>query len=162
MKTYRKISYILTIIVAIVAFYVSIRRILIKPETPVSPKDDTIKYQAYYQYNFDGDTAVFYVGELDKQTVRFLAVDSPEIDQEGYEEAKRYTDTILRNAFRITIELDPYSPQYDKYDRLLAWIWVDDELLQAKLISSGNAKISYLFNKYLYTDYLFSLQNVTQ
>ena len=92
-----------------------------------------------------------------------MAVDTPEIGEEGYEEAKRFTDTTLEKASKIIIELDPNSERYDKFDRLLAWVWVDGELMQEKLLENNLAQLKYLFHDYLYIEYLENLpKNVTQ
>ena len=56
-----------------------------------------------------------------------------------YEEARKYSDRLLRNARRITLELDPASPDHDKFERLLAWVWVDNDLLQGKLVENKHA-----------------------
>ncbi|MBO7676759.1 MAG: thermonuclease family protein [Erysipelotrichaceae bacterium] len=161
MRRNYRLRYALGIILTTIILTGVLRKIIFKPEVPVKPYEHTKKYMAFYQYNYDGDTAVFYVEDLGKQIVRFLGVDSPEKDEEGFEEAKSYTDRTLSDSFSIILELEPYSEEYDNYERLLAWVWVDDELLQAKLLQSGNAKIRYLEDNYLYTDYLYSI-NVTK
>ena len=46
--------------------------------------DKTVKHEVTYRYVLDGDTAVFRMNGEDV-TVRFLAVDTPEIDEEGYD-----------------------------------------------------------------------------
>ncbi|MBO4358951.1 MAG: thermonuclease family protein [Erysipelotrichaceae bacterium] len=122
---------------------------------------NTEKLNARFLYIHDGDTAVF---SVDGQEVicRFLAVDCPEIDQEGYEAANSFTKKKLSSAYKIVLEIDPHSERYDKFDRLLAWVWVDDQLLQAKLIESGHATIRYLYENYLYTEYLYRIQNKVQ
>ena len=42
----------------------------------------------------------------------------------------------------------------DKYGRCLAWVFVDDELLQEQLIQKGYAKVAYLYGDYKYTSRL--------
>ena len=158
---YYRLRYALAVIAATIILTGILRKVLFKPETPIEPYDYTRKYQAFYQYNYDGDTAVFYVEDLGKLEVRFIGVDSPEKDEEGYDEAKRYTDKQLSDAFRIILEMEPNGDQYDRYERLLAWVWIDNELLQAKLIENKHAKIRYLQDDYLYADYLYSI-NVTK
>lgn len=107
----------------------------------------------------DGDTARFNIDGEDKST-RFLAIDTPESvhpkkKPEKYgKEASEYTCNKLKNAKKIVIEYDDGSTKTDKYDRALAWIFVDDELLQKDLISKGYAKVDYLYGKYKYTDIL--------
>lgn len=104
----------------------------------------------------DGDTAVFiYEGKEEK--VRFLAIDTPEYTtkKEAFgEEASDYTCNSLINAHEIELVLDPESDKYDKYDRLLAWVFVDDVLLQESLVEKGLADVKYIYGDYLYTNEL--------
>ena len=125
----------------------------------------TEKYKVKYLYNMDGDTAVFLNENKEEITCRFIGVDAPEYGQEGYIQASKYTDMLLSSAIDITLELEPRSDKYDKFDRLLAWVWVDNTLLQAKLVENNHAKIKYIYNNYLYTEYLFKVdaqKNVTK
>ena len=94
----------------------------------------------------DGDTAKFIMdGEIIK--VRFLAIDTPEtknpkkgIEKFG-EEASTYTCNKLKKAKKIILEFDNNSDLKDKYNRYLAWIFVDDSLLQQELVTNGLAQI---------------------
>lgn len=154
LKKYLKYAAII-LLVLFGAFEHRIRNYLTPPE--ITMHEDTVKYKVRYRYTMDGDTVVFsYNGE--DLTCRFLAVDTPESDEEGYDEACSFTHNELRRANNITLEMDPESPDKDKFDRLLVWVWVDDELLQAKMIEAGTCEIRYLFNDYLYTDYLYKKQ----
>ena len=60
----------------------------------------------------------------------------------------------MTNAKKIIIEYDEGSTKTDQYDRVLAWIFVDDRLLQKDLVSKGYAKVAYLYGDYKYTDIL--------
>ncbi len=104
----------------------------------------------------DGDTATFTVNNKETK-VRFLAIDTPETKHptKGKEpfgkEASNYTCNELKKAKKIKLEYDPNSDKTDKYDRDLAWVFVDGELLQGKLIENGLAKVAYLYGDYKYT-----------
>lgn len=101
----------------------------------------------------DGDTAKFIVDNK-IQSTRFLAIDTPEstIEKEEFGDvASDYTCNKLKNAKLIELELDPNSDKYDRYNRLLAWIWVDQALLQKDIISYGYAEVAYLYGDYKYT-----------
>jgi len=107
----------------------------------------------------DGDTAKsIYKGE--KITARFLAIDTPETvhptkDVEEFgKEASEYTCNKLKNAKEIKLEYDEDSDRTDKYDRHLVWVFVDDVLLQKKLVSKGYASVAYLYGDYKYTEEL--------
>ena len=109
----------------------------------------------------DGDTAWFNLNsELIK--VRFLAIDTPESTnkQEEYgKEASEFTCNELKNANVIEIEYDKNSNKLDKYNRHLVWIFVDNELLQEKILKEGLAEIKYIYGDYKYLDSLNIAQN---
>ena len=93
-------------------------------------------------------------------TVRLLAVDSPEIKHDDVEaeyygeEAKEYTCNRIKNAKKIELEFDPKSDLKDKYGRTLAWVFVDNYLLNDALIRNGYAKVRYVYDDYKYVDLL--------
>lgn len=103
----------------------------------------------------DGDT--FKIMLKDKEyTIRMLAIDTPEsvhpkkpVEYFG-KEASEYTCNKLTNASKIELEFDKNSDKFDKYDRMLAWVYVDDLLLQEELVANGYAKVAYLYGDYKY------------
>ena len=103
----------------------------------------------------DGDTAKFEMNG-EQVTVRFLGINTketvdPEIGEEAWgKEASNFTKEKLQNANKIELEFDSSSNEKDKYDRYLAWIWVDDELLQNLLVENGLAENYMLQNNYKY------------
>ena len=111
----------------------------------------------------DGDTAHFIVHNEDV-TVRFLSIDAPEstniIETFGKASAE-YTCSRLENASVIELEFDRLADK-DKYDRQLAWVWVDDTLLQADLIQKGYAEVAYLYENYKYNNDLLELEKQAQ
>ena len=114
----------------------------------------------------DGDTASFKVdGEIQKY--RFLAIDTPESvhptkkEQEYGKTASEYTCQILTNAKNIEIESEAKN-KTDKYGRNLAWIWVDDELLQKILVEEGYAQVAYIYGDYKYTMSLCAIQQTAK
>jgi micrococcal nuclease len=131
----------------------------------ISPREDRI--MVHFGSCVDGDTAKFI---LDGKviSVRFLAIDTPEsvhpaIEEEEYgREASIYTCDELTNAHIITLEFDNNSDQYDKYNRLLAWVFVDNILLQSKLIDKGYAKVYYLYDDYKYSNYLLEKEAIAK
>lgn len=95
----------------------------------------------------DGDTF-----KLDKQTVRLLAVDTPETVKPNTpvqpfgKDASNLTCDLITSANNIELKQD-VGNEYDKYDRVLAWVYIDGELLQEKLLEKGFAEIKYVNNK---------------
>lgn len=118
----------------------------------VSAKSDVVKLSKCV----DGDTAKFIINGKEYST-RFLAIDTPEVKhpKKGVEpfgkEASKYTCDSLEKANEIILEYDSNSTEEDKYGRKLAWVFVDKELLQKKLVSKGYAKVAYLYDDYKYT-----------
>ena len=104
----------------------------------------------------DGDTAWF---NLNNENIkaRFLAIDTPEstnkIEPFG-KEASEFTCNLLKNAEKIEIEYDDNSDKFDKYDRHLVWVFVDNELLQNLIVKEGFAEVKYLYGDYKYTSVL--------
>lgn len=111
----------------------------------------------------DGDTISVIINKEEKK-VRFLAIDAPEIDtNEAYSiEAKEYTCNLLKSSKKIYLEYDKNSDKEDKYERILAWVWADDILVQKELIKDGYAKIAYLYADYKYTSELSKFENVAK
>ncbi len=113
------------------------------------------RIEVKYSESVDGDTAKF---KLDEEiiTVRFLGIDTPEtvhpsLGEQPYgKEASNYTKEKLQNANKIELEYDSNSSKTDKYGRHLAWIWVDDSLLQEELIREGLAQTYMLQDNYTY------------
>ena len=113
----------------------------------------------------DGDTFKVIINDKE-HLVRMLAVDTPELAKNGNraeyyaEEASDYTCNRLMNAGKIELEYDPNSDKVDKYDRILAWVYVDGKLLQEELVKNGYAKIAYLYDDYKYVGELKEKQEL--
>ncbi|MEG1150217.1 MAG: thermonuclease family protein [Bacilli bacterium] len=111
----------------------------------------------------DGDTAYFNVDNK-KTKFRFLALDTPEsvhpkkkVEPFG-KEASNFVCDLLKSAKNIEVQYDDNSKKTDKYDRDLAWIFVDDVLLQEKVIENGLGQVAYIYGKYEYLDKLCLVQ----
>ena len=111
----------------------------------------------------DGDTAHFLINGVNK-TVRFLAIDTPEIANKDHaaeymgDEASNFTCNALKKAKNIYLEYDTNNDKEDKYGRILAFVHVDDELLEAKLVEKGLAKVAYIYGDYAYVEELRELE----
>lgn len=132
-----------------------------------APNAQTEKVEVTLNTTVDGDTAKFNLNN-EIVTVRFLAVDTPETKHpdKGVEpygpEASNFTKEKLTNAKKIVLEYDNNSTKTDKYNRHLAWIWVDDELLQELLIESGLAKVEYVYGDYKYLEQLQEKETIAK
>lgn len=107
-----------------------------------------ITYQAKFLRGIDGDTAVFdlsiaqmEIGRNITKTihdvhVRFLGVNTPEKNVNGYSEARNHTIERLSKAEVITIETEDLV---DVFDRLLGIVYVDGVNLNQELLDLGLA-----------------------
>lgn len=96
----------------------------------------------------DGDTIwIEYEGE--ERKVRYLLIDTPELNhkQQGKqpfaEEAKARNDELLKSG-QVELEFD-IGEREDKYGRLLAYVYVNGESVQEKLIEEGLARVGYIY-----------------
>ena len=110
----------------------------------------------------DGDTFKAIISDKE-YTIRMLSIDTPEINPkvEYYgTEASDYTCNKLTKSKKIALEYDEKSDRFDKYDRLLAWVFIDNKLLQEELIEKGYAKVAYMYDDYKYNDLLKEKQEI--
>ena len=108
----------------------------------------------------DGDTARFKMnGKTEK--VRFIAIDTPELNTNDYyaKEAANFTCDKLKGANSIDLEFDPKSDKRDKFDRVIAWVYIDEVLLQELIVEDGYGKVHYIYDEYLYVNKLHSLES---
>lgn len=120
-----------------------------------------------YKSCVDGDTAWFTMAGEDIK-VRFIGINAPELEHEEIEaeyyseDAKKYVCNRLESADKIELEFDPNSNKQDKYDRYLAWIFVDNNLLQKDIVKNGYAKVAYLYDDYKYSNILIESENIAK
>lgn len=93
----------------------------------------------------DGDTLKLDNGE----TIRLIGVDTPETKhpelpvQRFGKEASAYTK---KTCMGKTVYVEYYAHEkYDKYNRLLAYVWLGDKMLNAELLARGYA---YVYRRY--------------
>lgn len=123
------------------------------------------KQTAKFVRGVDGDTAKLSV-KGKTYTFRFLAIDTPETVKPNTppafmgKKASNYTKSALAKAEKIEVQYD--GNRTDKYGRKLAWIFVDGQLLQDKLVKKGYARVYYVYGKYKYTNKLRASEKVAK
>lgn len=128
---------------------------------------ETNKIKVELVATVDGDTAKFKINE-EQITVRFLGINTketvdPKRGEEAWgKEASDFTKEKLGKATKIELEFDDIADEKDKYDRYLAWIWVDDELLQNLLVENGLAENYMLQNNYKYAGMLQESEEIAK
>ena len=70
-----------------------------------------------------------------------MGINTPEIGEEGYEEAKEFVNrTYLGEAVKLDVDdMEQYDPHYG----ILAVVYVNDTNLNEKLVKDGYAKVMY-------------------
>lgn len=149
----KRFSVVIALVIGIITFAYSQAKSII----PLSSNSDVSLAKCV-----DGDTARLHI-EGKETIVRFLAIDTPETVKPGTEvqpfgkEASNYTCDALTNAKEIKLEFEDGNEK-DKYDRTLAWVWVDGVLLQQSLVAEGFAEVKYLYGDYKYTEQIQAVQ----
>ncbi|WP_345242655.1 thermonuclease family protein [Pontibacillus salipaludis] len=120
-----------------------------KENNDTGEKEDSPYEQATVSRVVDGDTIeVTYNGTT--EDVRLLLVDTPEVKhpskpvQEFGPEASAYAKKMLTPGTKVELEFD--GPKRDKYDRLLAYIWVDGQNFNKALLENGYARLAYRYD----------------
>lgn len=91
----------------------------------------------------DGDTIHVRLGER-LERVRYIGVNTPEVhhpskgEQPGGREAA-VVNRELVNGRRVRLELD--AQPRDRHGRLLAYVWVDETMVNAELVRRGFAQV---------------------
>jgi len=90
----------------------------------------------------DGDTFQTSEGE----TIRMLCVNTPEVNETGYEEASEFlSELILDKEVRLENPQDFGFSEKDIYGRTLAFVYLDDVLINKAIVLANHSQI-YDFN----------------
>ncbi len=91
-------------------------------------------------YVLDGDTFDTTAG----QRIRLLGIDAPEIahkDSAGEPFGPQSTEWLRGKIQGRKVKLTFDKREKDHYGRILAWVWVDDELINESSLRTGNARL---------------------
>lgn len=105
-------------------------RLFGRDETSQTPDGE----RATVTWIYDGDTVEVEMGG-DRYKVRYIGVDTPEIDQPYYEEASKANFDLVKNE-RVILVRDVSDT--DQYDRLLRYVYLTDgTFVNAELLREG-------------------------
>ncbi|WP_433709018.1 thermonuclease family protein [Paenibacillus illinoisensis] len=95
----------------------------------------------------DGDTLKVKV-EGKEEKVRLLLVDTPETVHPEKEEqpfGKDASNFVKKQVAKGNMELELDVSERDKYGRLLAYVWIDNKMLNEQLLEYGLARVAYIY-----------------
>ncbi|WP_070120423.1 thermonuclease family protein [Bacillus marinisedimentorum] len=126
-----------------------------------SKEEDSNLVPATVTRIIDGDTIeVSMNGE--REEVRLLLVDTPEtkhpnkpVEPFGPEASAYAEEVLLGKDVKLQIGIE----ERDKYNRLLAYIWVGDKTFQEMLLGNGLATTAYLYNDLTLLDQFHAAQD---
>ena len=102
----------------------------------------------------DGDTVAFNVHDGPIEKVRLADIDTPEKDQPwGSEATTALRQWSMSKPARIEVV------DTDRYGRLVATLWVDDENINRRLVKEGHA---WVYRKYLRDTSLIKLEAIAK
>src|SRR5699024_932575 len=101
----------------------------------------------------DGDTIIVEMendkGKLVEERVRLLLIDTPEsvhptepVEAFGVESSD-YAEEYFKGVDKVHLEIG--EDERDKYDRLLAHVWVDGENFNLHMVEKGYARVAYVY-----------------
>ena len=113
----------------------------------------------------DGDTIVVKLNGKDEK-VRFLLIDTPESvhanaskNTEFGKVASDFTKNLLEGK-QVSLEFD--VAERDKYGRLLAYVYLDDQMVNETLLKEGMAKVAVFQPNVKYVDQFRKLEKEAQ
>ncbi|KGP71602.1 thermonuclease family protein [Pontibacillus yanchengensis] len=117
------------------------------PSSTSNQKNHRDRIQAKVVKVIDGDTITIKMNGK-KDTVRMLLIDTPETNHPSQPvqpfgpEATSYAKKTM-NKKEISLELG--TTKRDKYNRLLAYVYVDGTMYNKKVVAKGLARVGYVY-----------------
>lgn len=115
-------------------------------ETPkeIEEANNNVRLPATLIEVTDGDTLKVEV-EGREEKVRLLLIDTPETvhpDKEEQPFGKDASNFVKKQVAKGKIELELDVSERDKYGRLLAYVWINDKMLNEQLLEYGLARVA--------------------
>lgn len=129
-------------------------------EETAAPVDGRVS--ASVERTVDGDTFIAILEDGSRERVRMLLLDTPETKKEGTPvqpfgpEASEYTKKLLGGK-QVELEFD--EEQRDQYDRMLAYVYLNGEMVNEKLLEQGLARVVVYQPNDKYIDEFREIQN---
>jgi len=99
-------------------------------------------WSGYIKNVVDGDTVDVHFNICGIQRVRLVGIDAPDINEDGYEEAKEFLNvTCMWEEVKRDVDDEK---QYDPYYRILAVVYVNGTNVNEKMVRAGYAEVMYI------------------
>ena len=154
-KKYINYLILLFVIIAITAILILLKGEVVNPSEPEGLEYGTVVYV------IDGDTFVFQNKEGIESRIRMIGIDAPEsashIESQNTEVGRLATEFVKSNleGKRVGLEYDVQTT--DKYGRTLAYVWLDGELFNKRVLEEGHAELLLIPPNEKYWDFLEDL-----
>jgi micrococcal nuclease len=99
-------------------------------------------WRGYVKNVVDGDTVDVSFNICGIQRIRLVGINTPEIGEEGYEEAKEFVNKTCWGE-EVKLDVDD-EKQYDTYYRILAVVYANETNLNEKMVREGYAEVMYI------------------
>jgi endonuclease YncB( thermonuclease family) len=100
---------------------------------------------------YDGDTVLL----EDGRKVRYLGINSPEFLEPFFLKAKRLNESLVLRK-KIRLEFD--QERMDAYNRLLAYVYIGDQMVNARMVGEGLAHAFFIGPNRKYQSLLLQTQ----
>jgi len=140
---------VITIAAIIAVGFLAAKHGIVKP-----PKDANLRY---VKYVIDGYTILL----KNNEKVRYLGIDTPEVEgpytseEPMGKEASAFNRELVEHKW-VRLEFD--IELRGKYDRLLAYVYVDEVFVNAELVKEGYARVSTFPPNVKYANLFLRLQ----
>ena len=156
-KKYINYLILLLIIIAVTVILILLKRDVVHPSEPEGLEYGTVEFV------IDGDTFVFKNKEGIESRIRMIGIDAPEsashIESQNTEAGRLATEFVKSHleGKRVGLEYDVQTT--DRYGRTLAYVWLDGELFNKRVLEEGHAELLIIPPNEKYSDYLEDLSS---
>ncbi|MFD2706322.1 thermonuclease family protein [Salibacterium lacus] len=145
-------------------YYIYLFIIILMSACGTASYEEGEKIKAEVTEVVDGDTVTVEMADGKEETIRLLLIDTPETvhPEEPVQpygpEASGYAKDLLPEGKEVTVEID--TTIRDDYDRFLAYLWADGEMVNKQMVEKGLARVAYIIEPN--TRYVEQLQEVEE
>lgn len=113
----------------------------------------------------DGDTLVLSIDEVDER-VRLIGIDTPESvhpdSNKNVEEGKIASDYMKKLVDGKYVEIEYDSQKRDRYNRILAYIYIDGDMVNKIMLREGYARLATYPPNVKYVDDFIEIEKEAQ